>query len=423
MRGGPLLDGAPHRRQPVLSADAVPADLVAEARLLGAVLHDPRDMESMVDWVRADFFWKPVHRQLWETLERLWQRGEALEFRNGYECWDHYAVRDALDVDGGDELLFDLIAERTITPTGVATTLEGLAYRRRIVEAVRALGRLVDRHESPDELSVEVTTALGGLQPPVRSLTGVSGWELLAENESEDPWVIPGVVRAGWRVIVVAPEGKGKSLLLRQLSVATAAGVHPFVHSPIEAHRVLLVDLENPRSQMRRSMRAMLKIAGGADRLWLVHEPAGLNLRIPNQRGRLEAELRKFRPDLVCLGPLYKAYQRLDRHESDEEAAMDVQHAFDVLRERFGCALVFEHHAPHGGGHRDMRPFGSSAWLRWPEVGLSMEPSTERNAPDGAMAMRRFRGDRDENSWPNRLDRSKPWPWEGYWSGGVPDLS
>ena len=124
----------------------------------------------------------------------------------------------------------------------------------------------------------------------------------------------------------------------------------------------------------------------------------------------MEANIATCRPDVVCLGPLYKAYSRKP-NETDEDATREVQETLDDLRTRYGFALLLEHHAPQDtGGHRVMRPYGSSLWLRWPEIGIGMErmyPQTEQRDVE----LKRWRGDRMTNDWPKALLPGLQWPW------------
>ncbi len=87
--------------------------------------------------------------------------------------------------------------------------------------------------------------------------------------------------------------------------------------------------------------------------------------------------------------------------------------------------MVIETHAPKGGSaFRDLIPFGSSAWMRWPELGWKLVPVDERgNADSDGLSIKigRFRGDRVEVDVPGRFDRgSGGWPWAPYWPTGVP---
>jgi replicative DNA helicase len=78
-----------------------------------------------------------------------------------------------------------------------------------------------------------------------------------------------------------------------------------------------------------------------------------------------------------------------------------------------------EHHAPHGETSkiREMRPFGSSLWLRWPEFGLALKRDPDRRT---SLKVGRWRGDRVNADWPKRLDRGTVWPWVGVWDTPPP---
>ena len=67
--------------------------------------------------------------------------------------------------------------------------------------------------------------------------------------------------------------------------------------------------------------------------------------------------------------------------------------------------------AAGGDPHRPLDPFGSSVWLRWPDIGLTIT-----RQDDGSLTVGRFRGDRYYvTGIPDRLDRGNPWPWVGWW--------
>lgn len=215
------------------------------------------------------------------------------------------------------------------------------------------------------------------------------------------------------------------SVLCRQLAIAASQGVHPFLHDSITPRRTLLVDLENPPEAIvataepiyeRRSSQGLWRDG----ECWIWHEPGGINLRTPRHRAEFESVMATVAPDLVCIGPLYKAYNVTAR-ESDELATGEVQAFLDDIRTRHRCALVLEHHAPKSvGGHRDFVPYGSSLWMRWPEFGFKLMPIFEDGADGKDLEVKRFRGDRVESEWPDRLRRGAKgalWPWIGEYEG------
>jgi replicative DNA helicase len=218
----------------------------------------------------------------------------------------------------------------------------------------------------------------------------------------------------------------GKTVLFRLIGLAAAQGIHPLHFRDMPPCRTLIVDLENPDDSIidvcepirAQALHRVRSEGYDPDRAWLWHRPGGVNLRKRRDRAELEAVIAHTRPTLVCLGPIYKSY-RVEARESDELAGAEVMQVFDDLRTRYNFALMLEHHAPKGsGGSRDLMPYGSSLWLRWPEIGLKLTPATPDNA---IMDVGRWRGDRLENSWPTTLERSAPWPWSGIWPQGTSD--
>ncbi|HEY3478819.1 MAG TPA: hypothetical protein VGL02_07955, partial [Streptomyces sp.] len=87
-----------------------------------------------------------------------------------------------------------------------------------------------------------------------------------------------------------------------------------------------------------------------------------------------------------------------------------------------GCAVLMEAHAPHHNGqgaHRNLRPLGSSLWMRWPEFGFGLRPVEDEKSASNAEGCRgrRFmpwRGLRDERDWPQYLKQGEHWPWTSY---------
>lgn len=207
------------------------------------------------------------------------------------------------------------------------------------------------------------------------------------------------------------------SILMRQIGVCVAAGVHPFDLKHIPPKRVLLIDCENPeRIMMSRlgELRRTLNQRGTPtrDRFHLKRYPQGLNLANPRDRLDLHHTIREVKPDLLLIGPAYKLYIG-GSNAREEDLARLVTSELDGLREEHGFALILEHHSPHGTGDapRSVRPIGSSLWLRWPEFGLGLRPEngTKPNERRGELVP--WRGSRDERSWPTHLEGGGIFPW------------
>jgi len=237
-----------------------------------------------------------------------------------------------------------------------------------------------------------------------------------ADNDTYD-WVIPGLLEKSERVIVVAAEGVGKTMLARQVAICAAAGMHPFTYQPMPPVRTLTIDLENPERIIRRASRSIMENAvrkSGAKevdaRLYI--RPQGIDLCDPKDRMVIEQLIDSVKPQLICMGPLYKSYTD-NGTKTSEALAIEVAKFLDKIRDVYGCALWLEHHAPLGStmSTRDLRPFGSSVWSRWPEFGISITP--DPTALEGYVYdVRHFRGARDKRAWPIKMKRSLALPFE-----------
>lgn len=244
-------------------------------------------------------------------------------------------------------------------------------------------------------------------------------WEqfLLEEDDDSYDWVIPSLIEKQERVIVVAAEGVGKTMLARQVALCSAAGLHPFTMSKMRPIRTLTVDLENPERIIRRTSRNIMNAArkfGHTSKVTaeLLIKPAGLDLLKASDRAVLESAIEKTKPELLIMGPLYKSF--LDPGgRTSESIAIEVAKYLDMLRDVYGCAMWLEHHAPLGSsmGSRDLRPFGSAVWSRWPEFGLSLTP--DPTATEGYVYnVSHFRGARDRREFPTKMRRGKVFPFE-----------
>lgn len=256
---------------------------------------------------------------------------------------------------------------------------------------------------------------------PIDGDAPIPGLGLVADfvNEPSPPhsWVIPGVIERADRVVLIGGEGSGKSVLARQVCTLLAAGRHPFAPKvTIRPRRTLLIDLENPPDLVRRGLRSIVGQVWAegvdvGDRFWRWNRPGGMDLRAPADRALLAQAIEKTRPDLVAIGPVYKAFRARsgDNHES---GPAEFGAVIDHLRERYGCAFWIEHHAPKAdaAGHR-ASPIGSSYWMRWPEFGLALKPEPH-NDDRNVYMLERFRGDREARCWPDRLIKHvSRFPW------------
>ena len=242
--------------------------------------------------------------------------------------------------------------------------------------------------------------------------------DFLAESTNEThEWVIPGLVERMERVIVVAAEGVGKTMLARQIAICCSAGIHPFSFQRMPQIKTLTVDLENPEKIIRRTSRQIASEAMGLSKVekldaYILTKPSGMDLLKAQDRSILEEAIEEVQPQMLIIGPLYKAF--LDPGgRTSESVALEVAKYLDTIRTVYNCALWIEHHAPLGStmSTRDLRPFGSAVWSRWPEFGISLQPDPTALG-DYVYDVKHFRGSREERPWPLKMKRGKRFPFE-----------
>lgn len=395
-------------------------DAAAEEAVLGAALLSQVAVETMLSTLVASDFGSPNRAAIFGAIGELYRRGEVVNPLSVQAALTRAGT--AWDTASGD--LIALQANAPGTSAAIVTTHGRLmtehSLRRRLVTSATALSEnAYDPTKDPGDVLDEHRASLTDIDSPVlfRSPGDIDIAEFIRQEDDSAATVVPNLLVEDDRAIIVGLEGSGKTELLRQIAFCVSRGVHPFAFTPIPPLPTLLVDLENPKALVRRRLKyldSLMRTGQETARGMLWHRPGGIDLRRRADRLELEDVIRRNRPKLVCLLPVYKMYTK-KANESEEAVCSELQAILDDLRVRYAFALVLEHHAPQGNnGTRELRPFGSSLWLRWPEYGLRLTPDSER--PREVLHVGRWRGDRSQARWPDELHRGRAWPWQGVWS-------
>lgn len=407
--------------------------LAAERAVVGAVLQDP-GLVTLVPTLLPSHFEASAHGLIFDACRAV---AVDSELPDTIAVMDHLRAQGVLEKAGGGAYLHTCIE-------ACPTVLNAPHYARVVIEhsARRRLLALATRLQQTAQMpSFESVTAnAADTADMITSLVAsplVAGDDLgdlremgeFVDQATDDyDFIIPGLLERMDRVLLVATEGAGKSMIARQVCALLAQGRHPFLPDrQILPRRTLLIDLENPPRLVQRKLKT-----GFVDRLRSTVEwkpnafvwtrPGGLDLKKPQNALLLERAIEQTRPHLVALGPLYKA-GFVASGEAGERTAAEVGAVLDHLREKYGIALWLEHHAPmEQGGHRSLRPFGSGYWARWPEFGIAL--AREFDDTSRIYRVDRFRGDRDERAWPDNMRWGNPhndeYPWVGLWNAGPP---
>jgi replicative DNA helicase len=410
-------------------------DFMTERALLSAMIQYPDRATQDFLAVPVDAFYQPKHQAIAAIIR------DKLINREGIDA--NTVLATVMDQGLSSRIhaaeIFSIIEHHTmVTNTGeYARWLCELYGRRRAAdEFARELQRLDAEWESGDPQPLAATLErirvtleeLVSVAAPLTEQAPPTLADLLAGSTEYD-WIVPGLLERMDRLVLTGDEGFGKSEFIAQTACCVAAGIHPFSSEEIEGApelRVTIMDCENSPSQSRRRYRRMVGLVDSTraqnglppvswdKRLFVDFAPGGMDLLKGGDAVRLERYVAATAPDILVVGPLYKLH-RTDMN--NEEAARELVGKLDVLRERYGVAIITEAHAGNSkdsDGNRLMRPRGSSLFLGWPEFGFGLRRIRDQQANQPVCAdVVSWRGARDERSWPIDLVRSQdnglPW--------------
>lgn len=399
-----------------------PHDLDAERAILGAMMLDvsaARDGFAVL--VPADFY-NPRHQLIFATMVANRADGETI---------DPVALNSKLRAaDPEFEWLPMLLETQNACPAismapRYAEVVTRLSQLRQIIALAADMTEQAYAQADPDEVMDKAKARLSEASlraqgdEPLKDLTTYQ--EFASRIHARDrEMAIPGLLATDERLLIVGGEGQGKMVLIRQLAIAIGGGLHPFTQRPAPQLPTLTLDLENPHAtishQAELSMKGARRLLSESIDAWILSRPEGLNLRTTSAQVYLEKAMQFVQPKILCIGPIYKA-ARKKPNENWEDATLELLAVLDDIRTRFGCALIMEHHAPKGsGGIRDLVPFGASAWMRWPDYGIRLEPeTTDRQGRALKLKIGTFRGARMDADWPEFLVRGGDFnlPWVG----------
>jgi hypothetical protein len=397
-----------------------PHDIVAEEGVIGAMLLNPDAAVAAMEYCTASDFYATQNGEIFAAICDLTNKGVKPD-----------PILVASHIDRQDlmakmlEMLSSVPSSSHIRQYAEIVARHSVSRKLmvRFNEGIDEIANGSDPYSQAEQVEKFVSTiGYSGNSGPESLTIG----ELSSTADESSPVVIPGLMHRDYRTIIVAEEGAGKSLLLRTIAMSAAQGFHPFSHQRIKPVRALIVDLENPAQAILQTGVPFAQQLFERDpdnyddsRLRFWRKPGGIEIRSLSDKAELQREIAFHRPELVCIGPIYKMYRR-GSGESYEDSADEAMAVLDQLRTKYGFALVMEHHAAKGkaGEKRDLSPMGSQRWMAWPEIGISLYKDTQDPT---TLHVKRYRGDRLQGvSWPDRLVRDRTWLIDGVWEEGMP---
>jgi replicative DNA helicase len=380
----------------------------AEREVLAAAFNSPVAFKRLRGIVaREDFHW-PHHQAIWDGMLR-------------FEAFEKTASAGALGVAlAGDRMAVELLPELVslivsgYQATTAAEVVHNLASRRRLIGELQLQLSLATNPLTDSEgLAAKIVTRFTELRDTgaTSRTVPITVTELISVEDEPYDWIIPGLLERGDRFMLTGEEGLGKSVLLRQLAMCVAAGIHPFIPRETldNVGTALIIDAENSTRQNRRAFRRLDdQMRGKGQRNASDHVRIEMTGRIDITKDLVLSQVHRWidevEPDVLVIGPMYRLVP--GAVQTDDEAA-PLLAALDTIKDR-GIAMLIEAHAGHARATGPMRPRGSSAFLGWPEFGYGLRASTDT---EGLYLLERWRGDRDERSWPHSLEHHHDLPW------------
>lgn len=360
------------------------------------------------------------HRIIASVARDIVLRGKHLDVAS---LADELAARSQLSTPGGaggSGYLHELntLAPPAQTALHWATRVRQIARRRILGGRTQELSAMLAGEDSVANLDGLLATHRDHLDllPPDLSTDEdelLTVEAMLAEADTPEDWLIPGLLERGERVVVTGGEGGGKSVMLKQFAACLAGGLNPWNGVRVsDGLRVLYIDAELSVRQNRSNYRWITNMVGRRmvapgwkSRIFHCVRNDGLDL--PGQdREWFHHVATKASPDVIIVGPVYKC---MLGNEKDDVDVMKLLRVLDEVRVKHDAALIVEAHSPHGmdDATRPVRPIGSSVWLRWPEIGFGFRRDTDDSieqmpTPDHLEVVS-WRGQRGERDWPDLI--------------------
>lgn len=344
-------------------ADAArPHNIELEQALLGAILLNNDAFSHVGGFLRAEHFYEPLHRQIYDLTASLLRKGSVVT----PFTLKTFLPPSAPEITPGltaSQYIARLATEATtvLNAADYGRAIHDLAVRRSLIAIAEEITNAA-RHPAPEQpahaLIAQIATALHGLE----TSSSIAALEVHDAGDDVDlppprGWLQGNQFCRRFLSSVVAPGSTGKSALryaevLAQATGRPIAGFHVFVRCA-----VLLLSLEDDVDEMRRRIAAVRlyhQIDPCELRGWLFYAaPKGLKLaemrdgsrQLGQLEGLLRRQIERLKPGLVVLDPFVKTHAL----EENDNGAMDF--VCDLLAKiaiEYDIAIDAPHHAKKG---------------------------------------------------------------------------
>lgn len=391
-----------------------------EESVIAAMFTSRVAAESAIEICNASDFYYPRHSEVFAAIESLLKDGGGIDL---ITVVDRCISENPNTLVDPDFIITIQFATFSVANVGhYAQIVQRKSMGRRLQEAMNwingDLSEGLDPYEAVDELE-KVLATVGSKSTGKQEALTVSEIKNKAKDTSQ--WIIPGVFRRHWKVVITGFEGGGKGVLLRMMCMAAAQGIHPFTQRRMEPIRTLLLDAENPDDAFLETAemleRTLVDTLGSDydETRFRTYQVRGFDLRNKRDLTGFKRELALQQPDLLAVGPLYKLKKKKPGESYEDEAAAYID-IFDKIMATYNCGLLVEHHAKKGDGKslRGLETMGSELWTAWPDTIYGLRPREEN---EHNLDLENQRGDRvAAMNWPDYIERDPDWVIHGRWN-------
>lgn len=316
------------------------SDQLAERQLIGLILNRPHAMADAMNGTAAPDFFDPWHRQMFDGMCALFERGEEITPSNLVTLLGgdpKSQISNGVTISG---YLAQLMAEADLN-------VEADAIAEHIAECSerRAVG-------AADDLYVPFASKFGGMR-----------WsEIGAVGSPQYEWIIENLIPKGETVLLFGDSGTGKSFSAFDMSIHIALG-KPFYGRNVEPGLVIYVAAEGGKGFAKRKTAYAAFHGLGDDELpfyLLTRRPDFFtsDIDVDLLIGEITGICRLYRVPLVLivLDTLSALTPGMNENASGDVSR--VRQRLQKLVEAFGVSAAFVHHTAKGG----TTPRGHGSW-------------------------------------------------------------
>ena len=204
-----------------------------------------------------------------------------------------------------------------------------------------------------------------------------------AEDESDPPQLIEGIVYQGAKMIIAGLSKSRKTWNLTDLAIAVSLG-EPWCGFPTRASTVLYVNLEIASFSYRKRLRLICAgrgFAPGDLSRFHIWNRRGKDNEITQLARRIRKQAERLGAELIIIDPIYKTYG--DREENSNTEMAQLLNELEKLAKDTNAAVLIAAHFPKGnltGRDAIDRVAGASVFGRDPDALLIMTPHEQPDA-------------------------------------------